>query len=78
MILKDMYSELELNTNIDERTDALPKRVNGSLPFKISLPNDGNVKFNNEEIILTKLETDLLPFDIETSIQICKKYNAGN
>ncbi|EDO16610.1 hypothetical protein Kpol_520p33 [Vanderwaltozyma polyspora DSM 70294] len=64
-ILTDMYPELDVSIDLLDSAKELTEIVTGCLPFKISLPTDVTVEYENKSLILDKLQTDLLRFSID-------------
>lgn len=65
-ILQDMYPELVIDVDPDKIVDEVPTVVHGSLPFKISLPNDVKIRFNEQSLTVSELTSDLLLFSVKS------------
>lgn len=66
-ILRDMYPEMETcNDSHNEMMDNL--KVTGILPFKVSLPEDLTVTYNEQRLVLSELTEDSLKFTIDSTL----------
>lgn len=65
-ILQDMYPELQLDIDLEDVHEERSTTVNGTLPFKISLSKDLEVKYENQCLKLAELSNDLLLFSVNS------------
>lgn len=62
-ILLDMYPELQIDTDLDKINEV--SKIQGRLPFKISLLQDLKVKHGNRELVFKELTNNILNFRIK-------------
>ncbi|QLL32424.1 hypothetical protein HG536_0C05930 [Torulaspora globosa] len=65
-ILQEMYPEMVIDVDPDDIAAETSIIVRGSLPFKISLPNDVIIRFNEQSLTLSELTSDLLTFSVKS------------
>ncbi|CAR26633.1 hypothetical protein ZYGR_0H04510 [Zygosaccharomyces rouxii] len=61
-ILLDMYPELQIDVDLENVNKA--SKIQGKLPFNVSLPQDLKVKHGDQELVFKELTSNTLNFEI--------------